>query len=111
MGEYDKKIEGQCGTCAHALAFDYATSPSGPEDGVHCNSEGLAKQLDEQCNPSPDDKEMADLIDQNQKELKAYGFMDLYRLECVAEETHRCDFWQPNDVWLANKIPPQLSGH
>lgn len=92
MGDYDKKIEGQCGTCAHALAFDYASSPSGPEDGVHCNSLEMAKQLDEQQNS--DDPDMADVRDFNQKELAEFGFMDLWRLECMAEETYRCDFWK-----------------
>lgn len=92
MGDYDKKIEGQCGTCAHALGFGYGSSPSGPEDGVRCDSLELAKHMDEIFNS--DEPDMADLIDQNQKELAGNGSMDLYRLECLAEETYRCDFWK-----------------
>jgi len=97
MPEY-KPIEGQCGTCRHALCFDFATSPSGPEDGVHCDSLELAKVLDEQFNPDPNDPEMADMVDQNRKELSVNGFMDLYRLECIAEENIRCDQWEPKEV-------------
>jgi hypothetical protein len=84
MGEYDKKIEGQCGTCKFALAFDYAPSPSGPEDGVHCTSEELAKRIDTQQGEG-----------YSQSELKEYGFLELWRLEALAEETYSCEFWEP----------------
>ena len=92
MGEYGKKIEGQCGTCAHALDFGSGPSPSGPEDGVHCDSLDLAKQLDEQQYSATQDISERNL---NEAELTEYGFMDLFRLECLAEETVRCDFWKP----------------
>ncbi len=92
MGDYDKKIEGQCGTCEHAVGFGSADGPSGPEDGVHCNSLELAKALDGQENS--DDPDMVDLRDHNQKELAEYGHMELWRLECLAEETYRCNFWK-----------------
>ena len=101
MSKYEKKIEGQCGTCAHALDFGYGSSPSGPEDGVHCDSLELAKSQDKQNNST--EPEYADLVDFNQKELAQYGFMDLFRLECLAEDTYRCDFWQPSKAWLSQK--------
>jgi hypothetical protein len=86
MGEYDKKIEGQCGTCRFALAFDYASSPSGPEDGVHCNSERMAKNLADYHRD-----------DSYQQELQEYGFMDLWRLEALGDETDRCEFWESKE--------------
>jgi hypothetical protein len=77
-------IDGQCGTCNFASCFDYATSPSGPEDGVHCVSEKQAKLMDEQTGST-----------QNVAELKEFGFMDLWRLEAMAEPTFRCENWEP----------------
>jgi len=106
VGDYDKKIEGQCGTCAHALGFGYGSSPSGPEDGVHCDSLELAKLMDEQQNS--DEPDMADLRDFNQKELARNGFMDLYRLECLAEETYRCNFWKPLSEVNVEQIKTEL---
>jgi hypothetical protein len=93
MGEYDKKIEGQCGTCKFALAFDYAPSPSGPEDGVHCGCEGLAKHLDAHTYV----KDEGIVGELNQQELKEYGFLELWRLEALCEESYRCEFWEPKE--------------
>lgn len=78
-----KPVMGQCGTCKFADAFDYADSPSGPEDGVHCTSEAMAKDLDSLGNDT-----------HNQEELKESGFMNLWRLETLAEESYRCKYWE-----------------
>ena len=76
-------VEGQCGTCKFAAAFDFADSPSGPEDGVHCTSEAQAKMLDEQSE-----------VDWYMQEYKEYGFLSLWRLVDVAEPSYRCANWQ-----------------
>ena len=81
MGEYGT-VEGQCGTCLFAKEFGFASSPSGPEDGVHCTSIEHAKFNDE----NEGDK-------RNMSELTEYGFMDLWRLEAMAEEGYRCPNW------------------
>jgi len=70
-------VEGQCGTCGWAADFDYAGCPSGPEDGVHCASESLARALG------------------NWGEWKEMGYIELMRLEVLAEETFRCQHWKP----------------
>ena len=70
MGDYDKKIEGQCGTCNSASGFTSANCPSGPEDAVECTSLAHAAMLDEQCNPK--DKDDC-LYNQYQKELGMRG--------------------------------------
>ena len=76
-------IEGQCGTCKFAAVFDFADSPSGPEDGVHCTSEDHAKMLDEQTGG-----------DCYMQEYKDYGFLSLWRLETIAEPSFKCANWQ-----------------
>ena len=85
MSEY-KQIEGQCGTCRWALGFEYADSPSGPEDGVKCASEGMAELLKSQG--------QGDLTEG----LETEGYMSLWRLEALAEEDFRCAHWQPKDT-------------
>jgi len=82
LPEY-KEIEGQCGTCGSAAGFDYADSPSGPEDGVHCTSEGMARELE-----SHGQGDFAE-------GLKTEGYLSLMRLEALAEETFRCQHWKP----------------
>lgn len=77
------EIEGQCGTCRFAAEFDYASSPSGPEDGVHCTSEDHAEYLEGHG------------VVGVKKQLEEYGFMDLFRIEAVAEESFRCPQWEP----------------
>jgi hypothetical protein len=79
VSEY-KEIEGQCGTCKYAAAFDYAPSPSGPEDGVHCTSEANARSIG------------------NLDEFRDFGFLDLFRLECLAEENYRCPHWRKRNT-------------
>ncbi len=79
----------QCGSCACASEFGYASTPSGPTDGVHCTSRAQAELLDGNQGGSP-----------NVDEFEAYGFLDLWRLECVAEEDYEC----PNWVSAAGKI-------
>ena len=76
-------VEGQCGTCKFAAVFDFADSPSGPDDGVHCTSEAQAKMLDEQTGG-----------DCYLQEWKAYGFLSLCRLESLAEPSFKCANWQ-----------------
>ena len=85
MTEQDKieLVEGQCGTCKFATAFDFADSPSGPEDGMHCTSLAHAKMLDEQTGG-----------DWYMEEYKDYGFLSLWRLESIAEPSFRCANWQ-----------------
>ena len=77
-------VEFQCGTCKFAGEFCSGSGPSGPEDGVHCLSEAHAKLMDEQTH-----------TDTNMEEFRAYGFLDLYRLEGMAEKSHRCPSWEP----------------
>ena len=82
--EYEpvKAIDGQCGTCVFADCFDYPDSPGGPEDGVHCISLKHAEFMDEQTG-SKDYTES----------LTSYGFLNLWRLELVAEEEFHCPQW------------------
>ncbi len=79
-------VEGQCGTCKFAAAFDFADSPSGPDDGVHCTSLAQAKMLDEQTGS-----------DDYMQEYQEYGFLSLWRLEDVAEPSFRCANWQERE--------------
>ena len=79
-------IEGQCGTCKFASDFSSTDCPSGPEDAVLCTSQAQALMLDEQINH--EDKEDV-LFNQYQKELTEYGYMNLWRLEALAEESFR----------------------
>ena len=81
--EQVKPVDGQCGTCRFAAGFDFGSSPSGPEDGVHCNSREHAIWMDEQND-----------YNYNVQELDEYGFMDLFRLEVLAEEDYRCPHWE-----------------
>jgi len=81
-----KLIEGQCGTCGWAAGFEYADGPSGPEDAVKCTSEGMADLL-----RSQDQGELTEM-------LESEGYMNLWRLEAMAEETHRCKHWKPKDT-------------
>ena len=85
MSKY-KETEGQCGTCKFAAGFDYGPSPSGPEDGVHCTSEENAKLLDEHLEGN-----------RCQEELARYGYIDLFRLEVLADEHYKCPNWQPKE--------------
>ena len=85
------EIGGQCGTCRFAAEFDYGPGPSGDGDGVHCTSEEHADFLEGQG------------MEGLKEELKEYGFMDLFRIEALADESYRCPQWQPSDAWLAKK--------
>ena len=85
MSQEYGQIQGQCGTCRFAKDFGYADSPSGPEDGVHCTSEQIAKSLAESG--------QGDLALQ----LQENGFMELWRLEALAESDFRCPSWFPKD--------------
>jgi len=76
LPEY-KEIEGQCGTCGWAKEFHFADSPSGPEDAVNCASETLARALGDWG------------IWHEQ------GYVQIWRLEALAEETFRCQHWDP----------------
>lgn len=91
MGEYDKKIEGQCGTCKFASEFTFADCPSGPEDAVQCTSLAQATMLDEQHNP---ESEGESWYNRFRKEMAEYGSMNLWRLEALAEESYRCPNWE-----------------
>ena len=81
-----KPLEGQCGTCKFAAAFDFADSPAGPDDGVHCTSLAQAKMLDEQVGRA-----------YYMQEYQEYGFLSLWRLEDVAEPSFRCANWQERE--------------
>ncbi len=87
-------INGQCGACRFARGFDVASTPSGPNDGVQCTSEDYAKYLDGLNNPQDT---ADDTFNQFQKELKQYGFMDLWRFEAIAEASYRCHNFKPRD--------------
>jgi len=78
LPEY-KEIEGQCGTCGWAVGFDYAGSPSGPEDGVNCGNETLARELG------------------SWGVWKEMGYNQLWRLEALAEESFRCQHWKTKE--------------
>lgn len=92
MGEY-KEIEGQCGTCKFADAFDSGPSLSGPEDGVHCTSMEHAKSID------------GEKQNYSQQELAEYGFTHLFRIECLAGEDFRCPHWEPSEAWQTSQKP------
>lgn len=71
-----KQIEGQCGTCGFASSFEWGICPSGPKDAVNCTS-----------------KERADSL-QMALDFERDGYVQLYRLEALAEETFRCPHWK-----------------
>ena len=83
--QYGESFEGQCGTCSFAAEFGYAASPSGPNDGVHCTSKDHALWMDKFTGLSGSEY--------NIKEYNEYGFIDLFRLECLAEPEYRCPHW------------------
>jgi len=89
MGEYGE-VEGQCGTCLLADGFDYGPSPSGPEDGVHCTSYGLARETGQY----------------SIEEIGEYGFLDIFRLEALAEEDHRCSHWISKQTEVKEQMFP-----
>lgn len=74
---YNKIIDGQCGTCKFAKEFVSDSGDPNFMDKVHCSSEKKA------------DTEYL------MAEWKIRGWMDLWRLECLAEETFRCKSWRP----------------
>ncbi len=90
------KVDGQCGTCLFAKEFGYASSPSGPEDGVHCISIKQAEMMEEQTK--------GDL--QSKEELTDYGFMDLWRLEAMAEEGYKCPNWLSKELEVLEQMLP-----
>ena len=85
MPEY-KEIEGQCGTCRWAVGFDYADSPSGPEDGVHCASTDYAEELGVYEH------------DPSLEEFRELGYMQFFRFEALAEESFHCQHWKPKNT-------------
>ena len=93
--EHGQAVDGQCGTCFFAREFGYGPSPSGPEDGVHCVSYRLAVEMDELSQTSF-----------NVLQLLEYGFMDLFRLETVAEETYRCSSWMSKEIEVKEQRLP-----
>lgn len=79
-------VDGQCGTCAEAKEFGYSPDgPSGPEDGVHCGSHAQAVMMDDQTHGDAGSVAF----------FNEYGFLDLWRLEDMAEESYRCPNWKP----------------
>lgn len=78
----------QCGTCRHAKAFESShgkgPAPSGPQDGVSCDSEAHAKYLDEQTGGI-----------YSQQEMESYGVMSLFRFEVLGDEEYpaECVNW------------------
>ena len=79
-----RPVDGQCGTCKFAAEFCSADCPSEPEDGVHCTSRAQAEMMDGQTDGDSN----------SVNEFEAYGFLDLWRLENLAEEEYRCPNWQ-----------------
>ena len=73
-------MEKICATCKHAREFDYGPSPSGPEDGVNCTSEAMAKHLGKY----------------QLEELAEYGHMNLFRIEML-EEGAECPCWEAKE--------------
>ena len=92
------RVDGQCGTCLFAKEFSFADSPSSPEDGVHCISIEHAKFNDENEGGNGENRNMA--------ELTEYGFMDLWRLEAMAEESYRCPQWLSKEVKVFEQMLP-----
>ncbi len=68
-----------CGTCGHASKFDYPPSPGEPDEGVHCQSRGLA----EDC----------DLLD----EYEEKGSALVLRVEVVDGDQGDCPYWIPKE--------------
>ena len=75
-------VVGQCGTCKFAAA--YVDSLSEDTDWVHCSSVTHAKMLDDQSGG-----------EHYMQELKEYRFLNLWRLESLAEVSFKCPNWQP----------------
>jgi len=73
----------QCGTCKHAASFDYGPSPSGPEDGVNCKSEAMAKHLGKY----------------QLEEIAEFGQMNLFRTEVLGtnEDPCECPCWEAKE--------------
>lgn len=70
-----------CATCVHNRGFDFGPSPSGPEDGVNCDSEGIVEALDWSY----------------QEDFKEHGTVNIFRVE-VIDPGGECSFWGPKEV-------------
>ena len=89
------RVDGQCSTCLFAKEFGFADSPSGPEDGVHCISIEHAKFNDENEGGS-----------RWMSELTEYGFMEMWRLEAMAEEGYKCPQWLSKELEVLEQMLP-----
>jgi hypothetical protein len=97
-------IIGQCGTCAFAQDLSMTDPPDGHHNTVQCVSEAHAKYLDNRRNPQDSTDET---FNQNQKELELYGFMQLIRIEALAETSFHCPSWEPSDLWRVRNLSRQ----
>lgn len=78
----------QCGTCRFALGFDYPPDgPGGETDGVKCSSEDMVEQQERLTGMT------GDLAMDFQRD----GYILLWRLEVLAEETFECPFWKERE--------------
>ncbi len=71
----------QCGTCKHG-EIDYPPSPGDSEDGVNCSSREMMENLAEHG--------QEDL----REEYARWGFINVWRLEELAEPEYECPYWE-----------------
>ncbi|MCX5995594.1 MAG: hypothetical protein NTV59_06315 [Chloroflexi bacterium] len=86
MAESVKAVNGQCGTCKHALKSEYSPSPSGPEDRICCTSEAHVRYCCEQTGYNFG----LDFFKEN-------GYVLWLRLEVLTEESYVCPHWELKD--------------
>lgn len=85
--EHIEAVDGQCGTCRWAK-IDYGPGPSNIDEGVNCYSQARAV-----------------LYEFDAEQFKQMGWVNLFRLEFLAEKSFQCPHWKPRpgevkDQWL-----------
>jgi len=80
------KTHQHCTTCVHAIKLTAGPSPSGPLDGVNCDSYGVAELLDNFAGEGD--------YAGYREEFKEHGFINIFRLEVIDPEAE-CPYHAP----------------
>jgi len=76
-----------CATCKFAEGFDLGPGISCSDEGVQCTNLEFARYLDK-----------LQKSDSYQKEFKAHGFINVFRVEAVSsDKSDACQFWEAKE--------------